>query len=162
MIEYVKGTTKGESAQGDMTNSVWELGDVDKNYTGDSVVETFVASQTKLGFAPVVEGVFKSADGKTVLGDIAVTTGSTTVYGTFANEASRKDGTLASMTFKAADGTSTTHTFAANDKIAYKYDNVIIPQEELPTLKAQLNNIGLEAHARRIAVFYSQMAAFQA
>ena len=41
-------------------------------------------------------------------------------------------------------------------------DNVIIPQEKLPTLKAELKNIGLEAKARRITVFYSKMAAFQA
>lgn len=50
----------------------------------------------------------------------------------------------------------------AGAKIAYVYDNQIIPQETLPTLKAELKNIGLEAKARRIAVFYSQMAAFQA
>ena len=161
-IEYVKGTTKGVSEAGELTNGVYKLGEVDQTYTGDNVVETFVANQTKLGFAPVVEGAFKAADGKTALGDVAVTTGSTTVYGTFASEDARKTGTLASMTFKAADGTSTTHTFAADDKIAYKYDNIVIPQETLPTLKAELKNIGLEAHARRIAVFYSQMAAFQA
>ena len=162
MIEYVKGTTKGASEAGELTNGVYKLGDVDQTYTGDNVVETFVANQEKLGFAPVVKEAFKAADGKTVLGDIAVTTGTTTVYGTFADAAALKEGTLANMTFKAADGSSTTHTFAAGDKIAYKYDNIVIPQETLPTLKAELKNIGLEAHARRIAVFYSQMAAFQA
>lgn len=162
-IEYVKGTAKGESKEGDLTNGVYMLGDVDQNYTGDAVVETFVTSQTKLGFAPVVQGIFKLADG-TVIGDVKFTRGSTVKFGTFANADSAKTGTLASMTFKNADGSADADSFtpAANDKMAYKYDNIIIPQETLPTLKAELKNIGLEAHARRIAVYYSQMAAFQA
>ena len=94
-----------------------------------------------------------------MLGDIKVVTSGTAVYGTFADEASAKSGTLASMTFKAEDGTSTTHTFAADDKIYYVYDNIVIPQNDLPTLKAEMKSIPLIAKARRIAVYYSQIAA---
>lgn len=139
-IKYVKGTTKGESAQGDMTNSVWALGDVDVNYTGNAVVESvdsFTSGTTKIAFPQGADNVrFLDADGNelTVTGDVTV----------------------------AADGTVTATVTGTVKKIAYTYDNVVIPQETLPTLKAELQNIGLEAHARRIAVFYSQMAAFQA
>ena len=48
------------------------------------------------------------------------------------------------------------------DKIKYVYDNVIIPQEKLPTLVGHMEGITLQAHARRIAVEYSQIAAYQA
>ena len=53
-------------------------------------------------------------------------------------------------------------------KVAYVYDNIIVPQKDengatnIPTLKAAMNGISLRAHARRIAVYYSQIAAFQA
>lgn len=48
------------------------------------------------------------------------------------------------------------------DKIAYVYDIVKIPQNDLPILNAHMEGIELHAKARRIAVYYSQMAAFQA
>ena len=139
-IKYVKGTTKGESTQGQMTNSVWALGDVDDNYTGSAVVESvdsFTSGTTKIAFPQGADNVrFFDADGNalTVTGDVTVAT----------------------------DGTVTATVTGTVKKIAYTYDNIVIPQETLPTLKAELQNIGLEAHARRIAVFYSQMAAFQA
>lgn len=47
-------------------------------------------------------------------------------------------------------------------KVKYVYDNVRIPQNDLPIYNAHMEGIGLEAHARRIAIYYSQMAAFQA
>ena len=51
---------------------------------------------------------------------------------------------------------------AFTGKVKYIYDNVIIPQAQLPMLKAEMKTIPLLAHARRIAVYYSQIAAFQA
>ena len=133
-IEYVKGTTKGESHEGDMTNNIWALGDVDVNYTGNAVVETVTGSETNisaLGFTPVA-------------GTLQANTGT--------------DGAWEDVTV----GSDGAITITGATKVKYLYDNVIIPQETLPTLKAELKNIGLEARARRIAVFYSQMAAFQA
>ena len=50
----------------------------------------------------------------------------------------------------------------AGDKVRYEYDNVVIPQNDLPIVNAELANIPLVAKARRIAIYYSQMAAFQA
>lgn len=47
-------------------------------------------------------------------------------------------------------------------KVGYIYDNVRIPQNDLPVLNAHMEGIALHAKARKIAVYYSQMAAFQA
>ena len=44
-------------------------------------------------------------------------------------------------------------------KVAYEYDNVVIPQNDLPIVNAKMAHIALEAKARRIAIYYSQMAA---
>ena len=57
-----------------------------------------------------------------------------------------------------SDGTLTAD---ADGKIRYHYDNEYIPQEKLPTLVGHMAGINLTARARRIAVYYSQFAAFQ-
>ena len=49
----------------------------------------------------------------------------------------------------------------AGQRIRYIYDNEYIPQEKLPTLVGHMAGINLTARARRIAVYYSQFAAFQ-
>lgn len=64
-----------------------------------------------------------------------------------------------------ADGTFTAPEGAT--KIAYVYNNINIPQtgsdeSRVPTLVAGMDGITLEAKARRIAIYYSQIAAFQA
>ena len=166
-IEYMAGKNKGQTQNGDVFNSPFKLGDVNPNYTSDRVVETFATSQTALAWAPVLQGQFTLANG-TVLGDVKVTRTSTTPatvkYGTFASAESAGTGTLASMTFKNPDGSADADSFTltAGDKIAYVYNNVIVPQNDIPTLRAEMKSIPLIAKARRIAVFYSQIAAFQA
>lgn len=71
--------------------------------------------------------------------------------------------------FIATDGTETelelvdgVATVEAEGRVKYFYDNVVVPQNDLPTLRAEMKSIPLIAKARRIAVFYSQIAAFQA
>lgn len=142
-VEYVKGTTKGQSKAGDMTNSVYQLGDVDENYTGEAVVETVAtAGKVEPAFGPIVKGAFTNpADDKQYDAKL-IADGSGTV--TYVNVG--------------ADG----KIDAVKGRMAYKYNNVQIPQETLPTLKAELKNIGLVAKARRISVYYSQIAQFQA
>lgn len=150
-IKYVKGTTKGESRPDEdgepITNSVWQLGDVDVNYTGQAVVEpvdSFTSGTTAVAFKQGAKAVrLLDANGAQV--DDAEHPATVAA-----------DGKVTQTSFKSGK------TAADVKKIAYVYDNVIIPQEKLPTLKAELANIGLEAKARRIAVYYSQMAAFQA
>ena len=54
------------------------------------------------------------------------------------------------------------YTPAAGDKVRYEYDNVVVPQKDLPMIKAEMKSLPLVAKARRIAVYYSQIAAYQA
>ena len=49
----------------------------------------------------------------------------------------------------------------AGDKIRYIYDNVYIPQDKLPSVVARMNGIALAARARKIAVEYDTLAAYQ-
>ena len=49
----------------------------------------------------------------------------------------------------------------ADGKVRYIYDNQYIPQKALPTVVGRMQGIALTARARRIAVYYSQIAAFQ-
>ena len=134
-MEYIKGTTKGQSKEGQLTNSIWELGDVDVNYTGQIIVEPGAASFTP-SFEPVAGAMVNPKDGKGYK---------------YKNTAENGD-----VTYSDTAATETT------SKVAYVYDNVTVPQDKLPTLKAQLTNIALEAKPRRIAIYYSQLAAFQA
>lgn len=139
----MKGTTKGQSKAGDMTNSVYQLGDVDENYTGEAVVETVAtAGNVKPAFGPVVKGAFTNPTDNKQYDVKLIADGSGAV--TYENVTSSGD------------------VAAVQGRMAYKYNNVQIPQETLPTLKAELKNIGLVAKARRISVYYSQIAQFQA
>ena len=53
---------------------------------------------------------------------------------------------------------------AGTTQVAYQYDNVTVPMEAtaIPSIKAEMKSMALLARARRIAVYYSQIAAFQA
>ena len=44
------------------------------------------------------------------------------------------------------------YTPVAGDKVRYTYDNVVIPQNDLPMVNAEIKSISLVAKARRIAV----------
>ena len=148
-VEYTAGSNKGETAQGDVFNSPFGLGKVDPNYTADRVVETTKAVQedskvvAQLAWTPVmVDDAGKLVQGKILNGVTEVTAYTVT-----------KDGKI-----EFTSGVS-----AGNEiKVAYVYDNVVIPQNDLPIINAQIKNIPLIAKARRVAVYYSQIAAFQA
>ena len=141
-IQYVAGSNKGETKQGDVFNSPFGLGKVDVNYTADKVVETVATTGTagnfKAAWTPVLTGFFTDDTGAKK--DLKVTTAAGTV--SYVNVAD--------------------YTPTADDKVAYVYDNQIIPQNDLPIINAEVKMIPLVAKARRIAIYYSQMAAFQA
>lgn len=134
-IEYVAGSNKGDMKQGEMLNSPFGLGKVDANYTSDRVVETLGADK-KLMWTPVAKIVR-------------------------ATTATGEDVDVSDWTV-AADGTVAGTGAEAGVKVAYIYDNVVIPQNDLPVISAEMKSIPLIAKARRIAIYYSQMAAFQA
>jgi hypothetical protein len=54
------------------------------------------------------------------------------------------------------------YTPVEGDKVRYHYDNIVVPQNDIPMVKAEMKNIALVAKARRIAIYYSQIAAYQA
>ena len=49
---------------------------------------------------------------------------------------------------------------AEGDRLVYEYDNAVINQNALPTLVGKMKGITVAAHPRRIAINYSQFAAF--
>lgn len=101
-----------------------------------------------------VEVVVTTAGGQAV----APTVGASVIYG-------KHDAGFASAddAIKAAGAGITLASGVTGDVvIKYSYNNVVIPQNEIPALKAEVKMMPLLAKARRIAIYYSQIAAFQA
>ena len=163
-IQYMYGTDKGEVANGTVVNDPFRLGAVNSSYTSNRVVETVGASTTEItpAWTPLVEDAFTTItiDGTEVeFDDTAVYTSEQLATKT------TKDVKIIKSTgeVKFADFTSGKVTgLAEGDRVAYVYDNVIIPQNKVPTLRAEMRSMSLQAKARRIAIYYSQIAAFQA
>ena len=146
-MEYALGTEKGgvggfaggpEDGFATVTANPFMNGQMTPDrvrYTSEAVVEALTSELAKVTWTPVIEGSAFALDaaGNRLEGEVKVA----------------HDGTIESLPEGAA-------------KIAYRYDNVLIPQEKLPTLVGHMKGIALKARARRIAVFYSQIAAFQA
>ena len=141
-VEYVAGIDKGDVKQGELFNSPFGLGEADKKidekYTSARVVET-VGSDGKFtpAWTPIVKGAF--GEGK----DVKVV---------------KKAGGEEFREFTGEEITG----LAEGDRVAYVYNNEVIPQEKLPTVKAVMKTMPLVAKARRIAIYFSQFAAFQA
>lgn len=134
-IQYTAGSNKGTTERGEVLNSPFGLGKVDADYTSARVVETLGADM-KLMWTPVLKvAKATAADGS----DVNV-----------------EDWKVAE------DGTVTGTGAAEGVKVAYIYNNVVIPQNDLPIVNAEMKAIPLVAKARRIAIYYSQIAAFQA
>lgn len=143
-VRYTAGSNKGNTKQGDILNDPFRLGKVDKDYTSDTVVESFVGDGTTTAF-------------KVMWGPINTTSVKVMVNGTekevTTDYSVDENGTI---TFGTAP--------AASDqiRIGYVYDNIVIPQNDLPIVNAEIKSVPLVAKARRVAVYYSQIAAYQA
>ena len=152
-LQYQAGINKGGVKEGDVFNSTFRMGEMTDdrmNYTGKAVVETATGDGTTTSF-----DIMFTENAKLV----AVKVDGTAVEIETGVEAATA-GKVALINGRVEFGTA-----PENDKvikIAYEYNNVIIPQETIPTLKANLKNLVLTARARRIAVYYSQISAFQA
>lgn len=136
-LRYTAGVTKGGVEEDTMFGSVYRHGEMNEeriNYTSDRVVEPVKAGPIVFAWKPQIGSVKFAANGATEYVDL-----------------------------EASDGE---YEAPSDGKVAYTYDNIIIPQQttpnSIPTLKAAMDAIDLHAHARRIAVYYSQIAAFQA
>lgn len=133
-LKFTAGISKGDINKGDVFNDAFRIGKVDEKYTSDRVVEVIDGEITEFipAWTPVVDNKV-----------------------TFIKEnGEEKEETLVDGKF--------TITAGEYKKVKYVYDNITIPQHELPLLTAEMDAIPLIAKARRIAVYYSQMAAFQA
>ena len=146
-LKFVKGTNKGESKRGDLVADPFKLGNVDVNYTSSLVVETVklnASNEAQLSWAPEFVGTDEFGRDFTP-----------SVVG-------HPNAKVEVTDAKTGEITVTNAPEGGKVKIRYAYDNVVIPQNDLPILNAEMANIALVAKARRIAVYYSQLAAFQA
>lgn len=139
-VQYTAGSNKGNTKQGDILNDPFRLGKVDTEYTSERVVETVKPDESGkafLAWAPVVntdevKPQLVGADGATIE-VVDAKTGEVKITGA-----------------------------TGEVRVRYVYDNVVIPQNDLPIVNAHMEGITLQARARRVAVYYSQIAAFQA
>jgi len=166
-IQFLAGSNKGGTSRGRLFNDVFKLGTMDsdrQNYTSSAVVESAVVSGAQeAAHAIVVTPTWTPANtiSNVVIGtkSYAIVAAGTEVADTSVSIAVDATTGAQTITFAAAD---TLFVEDATVKTGYTYDNVVIPQNDLPLLNAEMQSISLEAKARRIAVYYSQMAAFQA
>lgn len=139
-VKYAYGQTKGEAQAGQVIRTPFGFKNVDNTYTGSAVAGTFETGEggiVQLDWFPVVEAHLVGGES----GATVEITGEGTDAATGKVKVVGQTGTV---------------------RIAYKYDNEIIPQKKLPTLTASMDGMELHAKARRIAVMYSTMAAYEA
>lgn len=185
--KFVSGSNKGEVKIGDAFNSPFALGEaLKKNFTGQSVSETVTlpAISTKdteveiTGFNPLWKPVLdvnaikvdnevypvNTADAKIKIEVSGETRPDPLKVGDFTYPRENHVFQKTAQTFKitVSDDELVTALSEKEVTIAYLYDNVRIPQEDLPTLDMRMEGIALMAKPRRIAIYFSQMAAFQA
>ena len=143
-LEFIAGSNKGAVSQGDLFNNPFQLGDAHPDYTSERVVETVKVNaegKATLAWFPVVNT-------ETVKPEVVGATGVTITV----NDAKTGAVTLA------GSGVQENAEF----KVRYVYDNIVIPQNDLPILSARMKNIPVTTKTRRIAIYYSQIANFQA
>ena len=171
-IEYQYASNKGQTRVGDLISNPWEFGsqtDADGNpihtdFTGARVVENVTAAgDYTLAWDKAVKGAFTviTVGGKVVEFDPRAT---------YTDEEKATIATKDVKVVKAAGDVQYVDLnpagkvagLAEGDRVAYVYDNVVIPQNDLPVIRAEMKSIALVAKARRIAIYYSQIAAYQA
>ena len=154
-LQFTAGSNKGGVEQGEVFNDPFRLGkmtDERVNYTAALVVDA-VTENGKFtpAWTPLVNGfrTIKTAkDGEIEFNE------------NFINKYTKDElATVATKTFKLIDPKGKV-TFAntvpaeseVGTKVAYKYDNVVIPQKDLPVVNAHMEGIALAAKARRVAI----------
>ena len=170
-VQYTRGSNKGAYVQGDVINDPFRLGSfkegadkkLDTNYTAAKVCEAKAAAtdakyDATLMWTPVVPTTVEVVTAGATFRDNGegklqeMENGQVKVGG--------KEGTVDYATGAISFAASTLTAGAVF--VNYAYDNVVIPQNDLPIINAEIKAIPLIAKARRIAIYYSQIAAFQA
>ena len=134
--KYTYGSNKGGIKQGQVIADPWSIkarNEDNMRYTGAPIVEVIAAEAVE--FAPAWTPVEGKVEFIKSTGEI--------------EEKELVDGKV----------TITAGEFA---KARYVYDNVKIPQNDLPIVNMEMESLPLVAKARRVAIYYSQIAAFQA
>lgn len=170
-VQYTRGSNKGAYVQGDVINDPFRLGSfkegaykkLDTNYTAAKVCEAKAAPEAgeykvSLMWTPVVATT------------VEVVANGATFRDNGEGELQEMDGNKVKENGKTGtiDYATGAISFAASILtegpvfVNYAYDNVVIPQNDLPIINAEIKAIPLIAKARRIAIYYSQIAAFQA
>ena len=181
-LQFTAGSDKGGVEQGEVFNDPFRLGkmtDERVNYTAALVVDA-VTTEGGQNFTPawkpLVNGfrtIKTDKDGEIEFNENFInkyTKKELETVKTRAYKVIKKD--TGNVIFANTDPQNQGHVvfdveasgakLEVGDKVAYKYDNVVIPQKDLPIVNAHMEGIALAAKARRVAIYYSQMAAFQA
>lgn len=183
-MKYSYGSTKGGTEAGTELNSPFKLGLVDKNYTSRFVPEAKPAVASggvvagTLRWTPVVPkfvefvigtDVYRDGgDGKIYKGRTVTTKdtvdswGNVTPAGTVVDAGTEVTGSSIDYQTGAYTFTDVTLTEATAVMCNYVYDNEVVPQNDLPTIVGKMDGIALVAKPRRIAIYYNQLAQFQA
>ena len=137
-VNYSYGQDKGDVKAGQLIRNPFGFKNVDENYTGSKIGSNFTVGAegaVQLDWFPVISAELVGADSGADIEIVDAATGKVKVTGVAEGETVR---------------------------IRYIYNNEIIPQKKLPTLVASMDGMELHAKARRIAVMYSQLAAYEA
>lgn len=163
-IEYQYASNKGQTKIGDKISNPWEFGDVHEDFTGARVVENVTtAGDYTLAWDKAVKGAFTviTVGGKVVEFDPRATY-TDEEKATIATKDVKVVKASGDVQYVDLNPAGKVAGLAEGDRVAYVYDNVVIPQNDLPVIRAEMKSIALVAKARRIAIYYSQIAAYQA
>lgn len=182
-LNYTYGSNKGSITQGQTYNNPFKLGDIDANYSSQKVVEAKTAVGAggavtgTLNWNPLVPGMAEFVIGTETYrdgGDGQIYKGRTVSTGVTADQMGNVSAGTVTAPGTLVSGSSinyTTGEYSFTDAglsqstpvlCNYVYDNAYVPQNDIPLLNAKMETIPLLAKPRRLAIFYSQLAAYQA
>ncbi|MBO7734839.1 MAG: hypothetical protein J6S67_19925 [Methanobrevibacter sp.] len=118
MLSFTAGSNKGQTRQGDLFNNPFKLGDIDVNYTGARVVESFTGATS-----PVTASWYPVYDGADTASKARITS-ITTVGGTSVAVADDASVTVGDdgKTLTLSNGTGTAIQATDTVKVAYVYE----------------------------------------
>ena len=179
-IEYSTSVDKGQSHDR-FISSPFGYGNVDANYTSDKVVdEGTLNAATTLAFDwnPVVAGTVDVTVGtdryvddgngkiylvptgtkitKRLVTDVVDDNGVASGVPAHVEITFGPEATEAGTVVYAGDTAAITFTNAVTGAyvLKYSYNNIVVPQNKLPMIKAEMKSMPLLAKARRIAIYY--------
>lgn len=168
-LQFTSGSQKGGVEQGEVFNDPFRLGEMTDervNYTAALVVDavtTAGAANFVPAWKPLVNGfrtIKTTKDGEIEFNENFINKYTKEELATVKTRAYKVIKTDGTVIFANADEKDHVvfdvepagSTLENGDKVAYKYDNVKIPQNDLPIVNAHMEGIALAAKARRVAI----------